>query len=434
MSFDFSNPKIVEHMLEGHFGLEKESLRVTTEGYLAHTRHPFPDDPNMERDFCENQTELITDVADSADGAWNMLADLQRKAVTTLQHLSSGKELLWPFSNPPYVRGEKDIPIANYRGEMRGKTMYRRYLAEKYGKHKMLFSGIHFNFSFSEELLEEGYRQSGAPSMREYKDSIYLELAKKVTAHSWLVVYLTAASSVLDGSFFYEREQGKTILKDLASPRCSKIGYWNDFIPLLEYDNLQNYVKSIESYVEKRQLKAPAELYYPVRLKPPGENSLERLKELGVNHIELRMIDLNPMDPVGIHKEDVKFFHLLILYLMSLEDTAFLPFEQVMALKNEKMASKYEEQGIMIENGWNSSLPVKYAALHILASMERFFGKFRNPELLKIIRFQEQKIFCPKERYAVQVREAFQEDYVKRGVALAEKYANQFAEESAGQS
>ena len=160
MSLEFKNPKIKEYMLEGHFGLEKESLRVTPEGYLAHTKHPFMNNPNMERDFCENQTELITDVMDSVEEVWEQLAGLQKKAVKTLLHMKSGKEFLWPFSNPPYVLGEKDIPIASYQGELRGKELYREYLAGKYGKKKMLLSGIHLNFSFSEKILEEGYKQS----------------------------------------------------------------------------------------------------------------------------------------------------------------------------------------------------------------------------------------------------------------------------------
>lgn len=101
-------------------------------------------------------------------------------AVTTLLHLKTGKELMWPFSNPPYVLGEKDIPIASYEGVLRGKELYREYLAGKYGKRKMLFSGIHFNFSFSEKILEEGYRNSTFASLQEYKNQIYLELAKKL--------------------------------------------------------------------------------------------------------------------------------------------------------------------------------------------------------------------------------------------------------------
>ena len=35
----------------------------------------------MERDFCENQTEIITDVSDSVEGAWKQLAVLQKEAV-----------------------------------------------------------------------------------------------------------------------------------------------------------------------------------------------------------------------------------------------------------------------------------------------------------------------------------------------------------------
>lgn len=210
-------------MLEGKFGLEKESLRVTTKGFLSHTKHPFMGEPHMERDFCENQTELITGVADSAEDAWKQLEALQKKAVKTLLNLKSGKEYLWPFSNPPYVLGEKDIPIADYQGALHGKTLYRKYLAEKYGKRKMLFSGIHFNFSFAKSLLEAGYENSSMETMQEYKNSLYLELAKKVARYSWLIVYLTAASPVFDGSFFHQEEMGKTVLKNLASPRCSKI-------------------------------------------------------------------------------------------------------------------------------------------------------------------------------------------------------------------
>ena len=282
-------------------------------------------------------------------------------AVTTLLHLKTGKELMWPFSNPPYVLGEKDIPIASYEGVLRGKELYREYLAGKYGKRKMLFSGIHFNFSFSEKILEEGYRNSTFVSLQEYKNQIYLELAKKVTKFSWLIVYLTAAIPVMDGSFFHDEDLGKVVLKNLASPRCSKIGYWNDFDPLLDYENLQSYVKSIESYVAQGQLKEAAELYYPVRLKPKGENTLERLKN-------------------------------------------------------------YAEDGIWIETGWNSAMPVKQAALHVLASMKRFFQRIGEQELMEIIYFQEQKIFCPNNRYAVQIKSMFEKDYVKRGIELAEQH------------
>lgn len=54
-------------LLTGEFGLERETLRVTQDGHMAHTPHPFPNDPNIVKDFCENQTEINTGVHTSAE-------------------------------------------------------------------------------------------------------------------------------------------------------------------------------------------------------------------------------------------------------------------------------------------------------------------------------------------------------------------------------
>lgn len=38
------NENVRTRLLKGQFGIEKESLRITRDGYLAHTSHPFPKD------------------------------------------------------------------------------------------------------------------------------------------------------------------------------------------------------------------------------------------------------------------------------------------------------------------------------------------------------------------------------------------------------
>lgn len=429
MNINFSNAIINEHMMDGFFGLEKESLRITPQGFLARTEHPFKDNPCIERDFSENQVELITAVSDSVDGVWEDLASLHRETVKKLLHLETGTEYLWPFSNPPYVRGEGDIPIAHFSEKFRKKEQYRQYLARKYGRRKMLFSGIHFNFSFPDILFEEGWKESSCSSVQEYKNSVYLELAKKIIKYSWLIVYITAASPVMDASFFREENIGKEILKNYASPRCSEMGYWNKFIPVLEYDNLEGYVNSIEDYVNHGMLREASELYYPVRLKPEGENTLARLKECGVNHIELRMLDLNPLIREGINKEDLQFLHLLIIYLTSLKDEPFDAYQQAMSIKNQKMAAKYDEDDIWIKTSKNRSRPVREEAMRILFNMEHFFIKHGKQEYLDIIRHQEKKIVCPEERYAVQIKKAFRRNYVRKGIALAKTYAQEIENE-----
>lgn len=457
MHINFDHPSIRSHMFEGGFGLEKESLRVSDTGRLSQTKHPFGDDPHMDRDFCENQTELITSVCQSADDAWKKLAELHKAAVKKLSNLKTGREFLWPFSNPPFICDKNDIPIASYDGPLKGKEIYRQYLAAKYGKNKMLFSGIHFNFSFSENLLRAACRERGADSYFDFKNQIYLHLAAKAAEYSWLIVYLTAASPVIDSSFFVSRPApvsdpalkyggvdksanniNNTTVK-YASVRCSEIGYWNHFLPLLEYGTLKEYTESIRSYISDGQLKSISELYYPVRLKPPGENSLENLDEHGVSHIELRTVDLNPLSPVGLRREDVIFLHLLLLYLVSLPDEFFSQSDQRSAVENVQRAAIYDTD-TLIETGWNQTCPVKEAALEVLSDMEAFFSasafqSIQNApaDLMRIIRFQKEKLLFPERRYAEIVKKKFSSDnsesYTEKGLKLAQKYVKEIAAE-----
>lgn len=423
MSLNFGNQNIRNNMFKGSFGIEKESLRVKTDGFLSHTAHPFENNPHIDRDFCENQVEIVTDVFDNTSSAFNQLSELHNSVVEKLKSLETGSEILWLFSNPPYVKGESDIPIANFKGSLKGKEIYRKYLAEKYGKKKMLFSGIHFNFSFSDELIGNGFKESKEKNFADYKNNLYLDLAKKMTKYSWLIVYLTAASPITDGSFFDDKAIGKDVVTPFSSARCSEIGYWNDFTPILNYANLKSYVESIQQYIADGLLKSASELYYPIRLKPSGANSIENLEKTGVNHIELRMLDLNPLSPVGIFKEDMDFLHMLILYLTSLEDEDFSENEQLCAIKNVKQAAKFDDENTFINFG-GSKTSVKSAALNVLYYMQRFFEKCNQQNAVKIIDYQKNKITDKSNRYAEIIRKGYSEKYVENGVRLSLKYAD----------
>ena len=187
-------------LLKGNFGLEKESLRIDEEGFLAQTRHPFPDDDHIVRDFCENQTEINTPVTHSAQEAVASLDHYYRKIQSGLGKMNP-PEYLWPFSNPPYIRNEADIPVAIFEGGRASKTEYREYLSDRYGRYKMTFSGIHFNYSFAEELFQRDFELSGETDYTEYKNQFYVTLAERAVAYGWLMVAVTAASPLLDSSF-----------------------------------------------------------------------------------------------------------------------------------------------------------------------------------------------------------------------------------------
>ena len=166
------------------------------------------------------------------------LKQLRKTVLSTLKNMPGGREYLWPFSNPPYVKNEEDIPIAYYSGEMAAKTAYREYLANRYGRYKMLFSGIHFNYSFSEELMRILAARSGKETGT-FKNEFYLELAEKALAYGWIIVALTAASPLYDSSYIEKGQTGITMFSGIATLRCSELGYWNYFTPILDYGNLK---------------------------------------------------------------------------------------------------------------------------------------------------------------------------------------------------
>ncbi|MDD3185365.1 MAG: hypothetical protein ACOX1S_07415 [Anaerostipes sp.] len=419
---------IKKHIKQGNFGLEKESIRVDAFGYGTQTKHPFKNNAKMERDFCENQTELITGVCKSVDEVFEEMSQLQRNATQILQNLKTGTELLWPFSNPPYIGEEEQIPVARYDKSMKGKERYREYLAEKYGKKKMLFSGIHYNFSFSEQLLLEEYENTKQElSYEVYKNDLYLDLAAKVTKYSWLFVYLTAASPIMDGSFFYDEMAGVDVFTGYASPRCGDGGYWNQFVPVLDFSSVDSYVESIHHYIEDGKLKSSSELYYPVRLKPKGSNDEARLQQYGVNHIELRMFDLNPFSKAGVIKEDLKFIHLFLLYLASKKKGEFGAIEQIIAIQNAKEAAKYDDNEIEIHMTSKIKKPIKDCAMKVLNKMAEFYEKLDIKDAEGIIDYQKDKIMILGNRYAQRVKREFGHDYVKRGYEAAKGYARDFS-------
>ena len=211
------DPQVRKLLLKGNFGLEKESLRVDTDGFLAHTSHPFlQNDNHIVRDFCENQTEINTSVTHSAAEAVQALIQYDRQIQKTLKYLPN-REYLWPFSNPPYIRNEADIPVARFFGEQAGKTEYREYLSDRYGRYKMALSGIHVNYSFDEALLREDFAISEEADFDEYRDKLYVVLAEKAAAYGWLLVAVTAARALLNSSFVEKGKFGADTLNLLCA-------------------------------------------------------------------------------------------------------------------------------------------------------------------------------------------------------------------------
>ncbi|WP_303838334.1 glutathione synthase [Ruminococcus flavefaciens] len=362
-----------KYYYSGKFGIERETLRVDGQGRLAQTPHPFGNDEHITRDFCENQVELVTPVCHSVDEAVEALAELDKR---TREELAKNGESIWLYSNPPHFDSEEDIPIADFTGDHSSKRAYREVLQQKYGKKLMLFSGIHFNFSFAEEFLRELNKNN--EDFHTFRDEFYLRLYKQLMVHSWLLVLLTAASPYYDASLDKDGKSG-IIMSEYSSLRNSKRGYWNKFLPILDHRSLKTFTGSIKKHIVTGSLYSASELYLPIRLKPKGVNTLENLAAKGVDHIELRMFDLNPSAALGIDSRDLEFAHLLILYLLSQADFDYTPELQEKAVRDHKNAALLEPDTKLLERG-----------LEVIEEMEKHFSD--NEKALEIIAFEKEKI------------------------------------------
>lgn len=180
------NKMTPESILTAGFGVEREGLRVTPQGRLALTPHPpiFGDklkNPYITTDFSESQIELVTPVFYSVDETYDFLEALTD---IVIGEIDENNELFWPYSMPCNIPDDNQIPIASYQGEEGKKARaYREKLMVKYGGKRQLISGIHYNFSFSEELLTTIWQELGTKkTYQEFKDCIYLKVLRNFCA------------------------------------------------------------------------------------------------------------------------------------------------------------------------------------------------------------------------------------------------------------
>ncbi|GGL50130.1 glutathione synthase [Sporolactobacillus putidus] len=303
---------------KGRFGLERENLRINPDGSLALTPHPaaFGDkltNPEITTDFSESQIEMITPVSDS-------IPDLlfHEECLTKKVYKGIGSELLWPLSSPPdSLPPEDQIPIADFGPAGKDKNDYRTYLSKKYGRHKQLYCGIHFNFSFAGEDFKDA----------EARNQFYLNLAAQAMRYRFFLVHLLSASPEEQGGIYYR------------SARLSACGYQNTQPVYLDYSSPSDYLGSLSSAVKAGLIEGPRELYQLVRIKGKGFEDLTQQPE--ASRIELRIPDLNPLFTWSINPDDLYLMHLYLMWAAQKEDE---PFDR----ESQKSANQLSDEAALM--------------------------------------------------------------------------------------
>ncbi len=338
-------------------GLEKESLRVTPEGTMAQTDHPPAlgsalTHPHITTDYSEALLEFITEPFADVEP---LLAQLDNIHRFTYQQLAGNRERLWPASMPCTLGSDAEIPVARYGTSNSGKmkTVYRVGLGHRYGRSMQTIAGIHYNFSLPDDFWRVLQTQSGnQQSLQEFKTERYFGLIRNFRRNFWLLIYLFGASPAVCSCFVKNRAHkllpfpaaDQTMYLPYAtSLRMGDLGYQSDAQKTLvvNYNNLSDYLKTLcgaitQSHPAYEQigvkdtegnyqqlnsslLQIENEFYSSIRPKRTterGETALQALRLRGVEYVEVRCVDLNPYEPLGITIEQMQVMDAFLLYCL----------------------------------------------------------------------------------------------------------------------
>lgn len=416
-------------ILSGNFGIERETLRLDENGYLAKTDHPevFGDkshNPYITTDFSESQIEVITPAFKSVEEAYNFTRSLYDIVAMEIKD-----EYLWPESMPCIIPEDKDIPVAKFNGSSKESQEYREKLLIKYGGKKQLISGIHYNFSFDEAIIKKLYEDSEEKlSYKEFKDSIYLKVARNYLRYRWLIVYLFGAAPIVHESFI---NSCKCPLKKVnhneysslgaISHRNGKCGYKNKIDLFPSYNTVSEYLESIDGYIKDELIDSHKELYSQVRLKPSDtKNFKESLLKDGIKYLEYRTIDINPFEKGGISLEDLRFLQVFNIYLLTKEESNFENWQEE-ALENQQLIAVHGVDDIELKFNGKSISKIDFG-LEILNEI-MIINDELNLGFKDVINNMIAKLKDSKLTYSYKITEKIKEEgYINTFLNLAKEY------------
>ncbi|HQD14836.1 MAG TPA: glutamate--cysteine ligase [Ottowia sp.] len=430
-------------------GIEKESLRAQPDGQLALTPHPAAlgsplTHSHITTDFSESQLELVTGAHASAQATLAELTEIHQFVYHELAAL--GDEMLWVSSMPCGLPTDETIPLGRYGTSNvgRAKSVYRMGLSHRYGRRMQTISGIHYNWSLP------GVDNDG-----------YFALIRNFRRHAFLLLYLFGASPAVCSSFVAGRQHELQALGEHAmhlpwatSLRMGRLGYQSDAQATLavSYNGLESYAASLEDALTRSYpayeavgiqnpggdynqlattlLQIENEFYGTIRPKRvirSGERPLHALRERGVEYVEVRLMDLNPFEPVGIDAPTARFLDVFLLHCLLTDSPPDTPREIAALKANQHLtAARGREPGLCLDRGGEAVRLVDWAArivgelAPIAAALDAVHGGGAHAEAVARAR---QRLAAPGELPSARVLQAVREEHGGSFVAFTRAHS-----------
>lgn len=275
------------------------------------------------------------------------------------------------------------------------KELYRSGLAQRYGKAMQIISGVHFNYSFSNSYLEE-YNLNSSRSNDSSNDEIYLSVLRNIYRNNWLLLYLLGSSPVVSNNLLNKGENDAVMIDseysyfpNSTSIRMSDMGYQNTINEVdVSLSSVWEYTNSLrsatnkfcnsfsfiskESQISKNKLQIEDEYYSAARPKSSAETDerlAKKLNKYGIQYVELRSIDINPFEPIGINLETILFLEIFMIYC-SITDSPEVSKQEFKDIRsNDLLVSKYGKANNLQLIKFGNKIDLKSEAKSILNKM-----------------------------------------------------------------
>ena len=450
-------------------GYEREGLRVDASGRLALTPHPSSLGSKLTHswittDYSESLLEYIT--PPSVDPAFPLqfLRDIHRFSAAKLNNLTE-PELMWAGSMPCILSKDADIPLANYgtSNSAKMKYVYREGLGLRYGRHMQTIAGAHYNWSLPQAFWEHLYAfERSKLNLQDFISVRYFGLIRNFLRFGWLVPYLFGASPAICESFLQGRKVDLETLVPgtffgpyATSLRMSDMGYQNkaqeklhvSFNSLLEYTSaLEAAIRTPDPYyaelgvkhadghwqqLSANLLQVENEFYAgirPKRIGKQGERPAKALQKYGVEYVEMRLFDLNPMVDIGILPEQSTFADVLLLMCLFRDSPPISAREQAENDDNKRRIvnrGRQPDLHLLVHNREQPFRPIAHALFDDMAPFaEMLDAAYGGDNYAKTMATLRQRVDNPDLTPSAQVLAAAREagGYFKYAKQMSEQH------------
>ena len=450
-------------------GLEKESLRVNQTGALSETEHPANlgsalTSKFITTDFSEALLEFITP---AVPNTWEVLSFLCDIHQFTYKNIND--ELLWVSSMPCALDEKREIPLARYGTSNVGKmkTIYRNGLGLRYGRNMQAIAGIHFNYSLPEKFWPiYKLNENNHDSIDIFRSSSYMSMIRNFKRYGWLILYLFGASPALCKSFSPKSVGIPEYDKDTlfqpygTSLRMSDLGYTSKVQSTINIslNSLEEYVQNLRDAISTpeasydsfgllrnneyqqlslNKLQIENEYYNPVRPKRvalSGERPTTALERGGIEYVEIRSLDLNVFDPVGINQNTIRFMESFLIYCLPEDSPMMTVADNKETMKNHMDTANFGRDPDLFLSREGKKIGLKEWAQelmeHILKIADLIDQSESCSEYVKSVEAQIELIKDSKATPSARILQELSDSglsFADYGLSLAENQKNYFS-------